>query len=54
MMAGGELTLDIQNVADHPHTITISQNALAAIANGQRVTVESSLTQAHTHLVGFN
>jgi hypothetical protein len=54
MTAGNELSLDIQGAADHPHTIVISQNALAAVANGQRVTVESTETQAHAHLVAFN
>jgi hypothetical protein len=54
MVAGNELSLDIRGAADHPHTIVIAQNALSAIANGQRVTVESTATQAHAHLVAFN
>ena len=54
LTAGSAVSLDIQGAADHPHTVVVSQSALVSIANGQRVSVESSADQAHTHVVTFN
>ena len=54
MTAGGDLTFDIRGSADHAHTVTLSQSQLLNIAAGQRVSVESTSEQAHTHTVTFN
>ena len=54
LTAGGELTLDIQGVADHPHTVTLAPSHLTAIAGGQLVTVNSTAEQFHSHVVTFN
>ena len=52
--AGGELLLDIQGDADHSHTVPLGAGHLSAIANGERVIVNSSAVELHSHTVTFN
>jgi hypothetical protein len=54
LTSGGELLLDIQGVADHPHTVALGPGHLASIANGQQVMVNSSAEELHSHSVTFN
>jgi hypothetical protein len=54
LSAGNALSLNIQGSAPHPHTVQITADEVQTIANGQRVTKESSNDDAHTHLVTFN
>lgn len=48
------ITLDIRGTADHPHTVTLTQADVAAIAASTRVTKESSSDAGHSHGVTFN
>jgi len=54
MTSGNAVLLDIRGVADHTHTLAVSQSQLAAIATSQRVAVDATTEQAHTHTVTFN
>jgi hypothetical protein len=54
LSAGNALSLNIQGSAPHPHTVEITAGEVQTIANGQRVTKESSNNDAHTHFVTFN
>ena len=54
LTAGGNLLLDIQGQADHPHTVALGPGELTSIASGQRVVVNSSAEQLHSHTVTFN
>jgi hypothetical protein len=54
LTAGGELQLDIQGEADHPHTVPLGPGQLTSIASGQRVVVNSTAEQLHSHSVTFN
>jgi hypothetical protein len=54
LSAGNALSLNIQGSAPHPHTVQITAAEVQTIANGQRVTKESTNEDSHTHLVTFN
>jgi hypothetical protein len=54
LTAAGELMLDIQGTADHPHTLALGPGHVTAIASGQQVTVNSTGEQFHSHSVTFN
>jgi hypothetical protein len=54
LTAGGELLLDIRGGADHPHIVPLGAGHLTAIANGERVVVNSSAEELHSHTVTFN
>jgi hypothetical protein len=52
--AGGFLTLNIQGSAAHGHLATLDGVQVAAIRDGETVTVRSTEALHHTHLVTFN
>ncbi len=57
LLAGMGLRLDIRGLAQsHTHTVDLSAQQVAAIRDGQRVTVESSADyeDKHGHSVTFN
>lgn len=54
LTAGGDLSLNIQGAATHPHTVALSAAEIASIAANQRVSKVSSTTQDHSHTVTFN
>jgi hypothetical protein len=54
LSAGNEVTLDIRGSANHPHTVVLTSAQVMQIAARQRVSVESSNDDAHTHTVTFN
>ena len=54
LTAGGELLLDIQGDADHPHTVPLGPGHLTTIASGQRVVINSTAEELHSHTVTFN
>ena len=49
--AANQKSYNIQGVADHPHTITISQAQFGILAQGQTFTVVSTNDAGHTHNV---
>jgi hypothetical protein len=53
-MAGNAVRLDISGSANHPHTVDLTAAQVAAIGDGQRVTVTSSIDSGHLHNVTFN
>jgi hypothetical protein len=52
--AGGAFSLNILGTATHPHTITVSPGELGAIGAGQRVNIQSTIDNNHSHTVSFN
>jgi hypothetical protein len=57
LQAGGALTLLFTEGFDpwnHTHFIGLTLNEVAQIRNGQRVSMTSSSSEAHTHNVTFN
>lgn len=54
LQAGGAVTLSIQGVGDHPHSVSLSAAQVQAIASGQRITQESTVQDSHAHDVTFN
>jgi hypothetical protein len=54
LQAGNAVTLDIQSTANHPHTVELTAQQIQAIADGQRVSQDSSTDQPHSHTVTFN
>jgi len=44
-------TYDIHGTADHTHSVTFSATQLAQLKAGTMVSVTSTETQAHTHLI---
>ena len=59
LTAGNAVVLNIQNQATHDHTVSLSAAEVMSIAANQRVSKESSQTNAaglgvHTHTVTFN
>ena len=64
LMAGGDVTLDIEGTAGHPHSVVLAAGEVQQIANGAQVTKQSSLlvaderlysdTMTHSHSVTFN
>jgi hypothetical protein len=51
---GGEIELDIRGDADHPHTVELSEPEVMRIAEGERVSKQSSSDAGHSHQVTFN
>ena len=51
--AGNAVTLNIQEAADHPHTVAVSQANLATLNGRQPVTITSSTDASHSHSVTF-
>jgi hypothetical protein len=54
LTAAGEVLLDITGNATHPHTVVLSAGEVQQIADGQRVSKESSFDASHSHTVTFN
>lgn len=54
LTAGGAVRLDIRGSADHPHTVDLTAAEVAAIAGGQRFSIDSSSDAGHRHTVTFN
>jgi ABC-type Fe3+-hydroxamate transport system substrate-binding protein len=53
-LAGGALQLDITGSASHPHTVQLSAGKVRDIAEGKRVSEDSSTDSGHSHTVTFN
>jgi hypothetical protein len=51
--AGNAITLDIQNTANHPHTVAVSQANLATLKSRQAISTTSSTDAGHSHTVTF-
>jgi hypothetical protein len=51
VMAGAGADYDIQGTADHPHTLSLSDEHLAMLQQGMQVTVASSTDAGHNHQV---
>jgi hypothetical protein len=54
LIAGGGIRLNIRGTANHPHTLELSADEIAAIGANLRVGKESSEEKGHTHYVTFN
>jgi hypothetical protein len=56
LSAGGDVTLQCQGTATHPHQVTLSAAEVRAIRSGQRVSKDStpSPSGSHYHTVTFN
>lgn len=54
LTAGGQLSLNIQSSADHPHTVELTAAEVVSIRDGRQVAKTSSTSQAHNHTVTFN
>jgi len=52
--AANLIVVDIQGVATHPHSIELLTGQLRQIGMNARVTVESTSTEGHRHMVTFN
>jgi len=52
--AGNAVTLHIQGVATHDHTVELSGSQILSIAGGQVVSKSSSTDVGHDHTVTFN
>jgi hypothetical protein len=48
--AGVEKAYDIQGTSPHPHTVTVSADNFAALANGESVDIDST-EGGHVHTV---
>jgi hypothetical protein len=51
--AGSAFDLQIRGTADHPHTVSISQANLQALASRQAVSATSTTDNFHSHTVTF-
>jgi len=54
LTAAGALSLNIQGLADHPHTVELTVADITSVAASQRVSKESSSDNGHSHSVTFN
>jgi hypothetical protein len=54
LSAGGALNLGIRGSSNHPHSISLSASQVSTIASGGRVSVTSTVDDAHDHTVTFN
>ena len=52
--AAADVVLGIQGQADHPHTVMLTGAELTQIGNGARVSKQSTVEDAHSHIVTFN
>jgi len=53
-VTGGAVRLNIRGTANHPHTLELTAEEMAAIAANLRVGKESTEEKGHTHYVTFN
>jgi hypothetical protein len=53
-VGGGALQLDITGSATHPHSVQLSAGDIGDIAEGRRVSKDSSTNDGHSHTVTFN
>ena len=51
--AGGAVSLNIQGMATHNHTVAVSQTDLATLKSRQTVTSSSSTDSNHSHTIAF-
>ena len=51
MFASTPMTYSIQGMADHSHDVTFTVAQLAQLRSGQSVSVDSTETLAHFHMV---
>jgi hypothetical protein len=49
MIARVDRTYDIQGLSGHTHTVTITAADFKELASGKQVSIQSSVTDAHTH-----
>jgi hypothetical protein len=49
-----DVSLDIRGTSDHPHTVTLSAAQVSSIAANQRISMESTTDDGHSHTVTFN
>lgn len=54
LTAAGALRLDIRGASDHSHTVTLTEAQVAGIAANQRVSMESTTDDGHSHTVTFS
>ena len=54
LTARGMLSLDIRGGADHAHTVELTTAQVQQIADGARVSMDSSVDRVHRHTVTFN
>lgn len=53
LQAGGDLSLDIQGAADHPHTVALAAAEVISIRQGGQVSKDATMTAGHMHVVTF-
>jgi hypothetical protein len=51
MAAKVEKTYDIHGLANHPHSVTFTPADFRDLENGKQVSIQSSVTEAHSHFV---
>lgn len=54
LQAGNAVALDIHGSATHTHTVQLSAAEVVAIRDRQRISKNSSVSDAHDHTVTFN
>ncbi len=54
LAAGGAVTVNIAGSAGHPHMVELPAQAVQQIRDGRKVEKQSTMTDAHTHVVTFN
>lgn len=53
LLAANAVALDIRGSATHPHRVELSASDIQQIGLGRSLSKESSITEAHRHLVSF-
>ena len=54
LTSGNALLLSIKGTSTHDHIVSLSAAEITTIANRQRVSKESNVTESHSHTVTFN
>ncbi len=54
LTAGNGLNLGIRGNANHPHAVSLTPAQVVTIRDGGRVSVTSTVDDAHDHVVTFN
>ncbi len=54
LQAGGTVMVNIAGSAGHPHIVELPAQAVQQIRDNHKVEKESTMTDAHTHMVTFN
>jgi hypothetical protein len=54
LQASGAVMVNIAGSAGHPHVVELPPQAVQQIRDGRKVEKESTMTDAHTHVVTFN